>query len=219
MNLEQARFNMIEQQIRPWGVLNQTILDTLSFIPRERFVPTGWKQMAFTDMEVPIGHDETMLHPRIEARILQAVDIQKNDLCLEIGTGSGYLTACIAHLAREVDSVDIHSDFIETARSHLEDQHISNANLHGGNALKLIENELSADYDVIIINASMPEYQAIFERRLVIGGRLFVVIGQQYPMQATLITRESETAFERRSLFETELKALYGIEHELTFEF
>lgn len=219
MNQEQARINMIEQQIRPWNVLDQTVLDTLSFIPREHFAPLGWKQLAFADMSIPLGHDETMLTPSLEAHILQAVNIQSNDLCLEVGTGSGFLTACMAHLAREVDSVDIHSLFTKTAYNQLEKQHIKNVNPHTGDIFKLINSQLSSDYDVIVLGASLPTYQAVFEEHLVIGGRLFAVVGEQYPMQATLVTRKSEKMFEREVLFETELKPLHGTESDLSFTF
>ncbi|WP_040849504.1 protein-L-isoaspartate O-methyltransferase family protein [Thiofilum flexile] len=219
MNLEQARTNMIEQQLRPWGVLNQTILNILNDIPREKFVPHQWKDLAFAEVAVPIGHGQVMMTPGIEARMLQALDIKTNDLCLEIGTGTGFITACMAQLGREVDSIELFSDFTRKAKTHLHDLGIHNVNLSVGNILQDWQKFQTPQYDVIAVTASLPKTLPELEQQLVIGGRMFVVIGAHYPMQAWLITREDQDEFERRPLFETELPPLSGMNTEAVFEF
>lgn len=219
MNLEHARFNMIEQQIRPWDVLNETVLDTFRFLPREKFVPVKWFNLAFADIEIPIGKGEFMMHPRIEARMLQALNILPTDSCLEIGTGSGFMTACMAHLGEHVDSVDIYSDFSKQAEAHLNTIEITNFNLYNDDAGQGWQGNADKQYDVIAVTGSLPEYIPAFEQRLKQNGRLFIVTGEKSAMHALLITRETEDNFSRKVLFETRLNPLSGTEPAASFEF
>lgn len=208
MNLEQARFNMIEQQIRPWDVLDQTVLDTFGFIQRENFVPKEHRALAFADVEIPLGHGEHMMFPRMEGRLLQALDISPEDTCLEIGTGSGFVTACLAHLSKHVDSIDIYEDFTRQAEERLQELKLRNHSLHHGDVLR----DWTPDkrYDVIAVTGSVPTYLERLEECLAPGGRLFMVIGQGTMMYATLIKREEDGELVRTRLFETWLKPLVG---------
>ncbi|SDZ96145.1 MAG: protein-L-isoaspartate O-methyltransferase [Candidatus Thiothrix putei] len=212
MNLEHARFNMIEQQIRPWDVLDQTVLDTFGFIQRELFVPKVHKALAFADVEIPLGHGEHMMFPRVEARMLQALEISPDDTCLEIGTGSGFITACLAHLSKHVDSVDIYEDFTRQAEERLFNLKLRNHTLHTADALR--DWSTGKQYNVIAVTGSMPTYLPRFEAQLAPGGRLFVVVGHGSVMQATLIKHEADSEFTRTTLFETQLKALVGTDSD-----
>jgi protein-L-isoaspartate(D-aspartate) O-methyltransferase len=217
MNLEQARFNMIEQQIRPWDVLDETILTTFGFIPREAFVPPDYKALAFADVEIPLGNGESMMHPRVEARMLQALSVSRDDNCLEIGTGSGFVTACLAHLSKHVDSVDIYEEFTRQAEERLLHQALKNYSLHTGDALRdWVSSQL---YNVIVVTGSVPAYLPRFEEQLAPGGRLFMVVGTAPAMQATLITRQPDGEFSRTVLFETSLKPLVGAASGSSFTF
>ncbi len=206
---EQARFNMIEQQIRPWDVLDQQVLDTMANMPRDLFVPEGLQYLAYADTEIPIGHGHHMMAPKIEARLLQALAIRPTDTVLEIGTGSGYLSACMSQLAKQVHSVDIHDDFSLRAQSHFKQLGLDNIILYQEDASQGWGNE--GRYDAIAITASMPEYHQGFEQSLAIGGRLFVITGLAPVMEATLITRLNENDFARQFLFETCIEALDGL--------
>lgn len=219
MNVEQARTNMIEQQLRPWGVLNQTILDILNNVPRERFVPPQWEKLAFAEVSIPIGHEQVMMTPGIEARMLQALAIKPQDLCLEIGTGTGFITACMAQLGREVDSIELYDDLSREAKRRLNYLGVRNVNLSVGDILQDWQKFQTPQYDVIAVTASMPRPLPELEQQLVIGGRMFAVIGARYPMQAWLITREAQDEFERQLLWETDLPPLVGFSKEATFEF
>lgn len=213
MNLEYARINMIEQQIRPWGIGDQVVLDTMSVVQREQFVPIAYRQLAFADVEIPIGHDEFMMAPRVEARMLQALQITSTDTCLEIGTGSGFVTACMAKLAKHVDSVDIHEDFTQQAAAHLEEQAIHNYTLHTGDALRHWQPE--GQYDVIAVTGAVPESMlARLEAWLAIGGRMFVVVvtGSFTVMHALLLIRQEDGELSRTVLFDTQLRTLVGAE-------
>ena len=216
-NIELARSNMIEQQIRPWDVLDPKILDTFEKVSREHFVAEDQKDMAFMDFEIPLGHDEYMLSPKIEGRILQALDLRPTDSVLEIGTGSGYLTACLAHLSSAVFSVELHQDLTDQAKARLESQSIDNVTLWTGDAA---HGWLKAPkyYDVIVVTGSIPSYDQCFEQQLKVGGRLLLVVGNAPVMQAMLITKISESSFSRESLFETVLKPLVGRERKNVFQ-
>ena len=214
--LESARFNMIEQQIRPWDVLDQSVLKVMADIPRERFVAPEQQSLAFMDIEVPLAHGETMMSPKLEGRLLQALDIKPTDVAFEIGTGSGYLTACLASLGSSVFSIEIHEDLHQQAKTNLQSMAIKNATLWKGDAAqgwKLAP----GNYDVIAVTGSIPEYDRCFEQQLKLGGRLFIVTGTAPVMTAMLITRVSDTAFSRTRLFETDLKALVGREKKQQF--
>lgn len=217
MNLEQARFNMIEQQIRPWDVLDQKVLEVVASTPRELFVPEAQKQLAFVDMALPLGHDEFMMEPKLEARLLQSLAIQPQDKALEIGTGSGYLTACLAELAAHVHSVEIHEDLKQAAQERLDAAGIKNITLWQGDAA-FGWSEPPGKYDVIAVTGSLPDYDNCFEQMLNPGGRLFVVTGDAPAMQAMLITRSGSDEFDHTVLFETVITPLVGRSREPAFE-
>jgi protein-L-isoaspartate(D-aspartate) O-methyltransferase len=204
MELEQAHYNMIEQQIRPWDVLDQTVLDVMRRVPRSQFVPVACQSLAYADIQIPLAHGEKMMHPRVEGRMLQELAITINDSCLEIGTGSGFVTACLSHLAKEVCSIDQHDDFIQQTQQKMEQHHISNVTLETKDAFS--ELDTTKRYDVIAVTGSMPELSDYFEQLLKPKGRLFIIVGSPTApiMQAMLVTRESSKSFSRVSLFETE---------------
>jgi protein-L-isoaspartate(D-aspartate) O-methyltransferase len=204
--LEQARFNMIEQQVRPWDVLDQRVLDTMKAIPREDFVPEAYRTLAFADTHIPLGHDQVMMAPNVEGRLLQALAIQPDDTILEIGTGSAYLTACLARLGRHVTSIDIHADFTAQAEARLAAQGISNVTLQTADAAGGVERGNS--FDVIAVTGSLPLLQQQFHDNLNTGGRLFVICGQPPIMEALLVTRIDATSWTRESLFETSIPPL-----------
>ncbi len=216
MDLEQARFNMIEQQIRPWSVLDKTVLQTMSDIPRDIFTPESLVSMAYADVEVPIGHDETMMFPRIEGRMLQELEIDIDDECLEVGTGSGFVTACMATMANHVESIDIYDDFLESATQKFEKVNISNIQLRNQDALSM--DNASKQYDAIAVTSSLPEYIPIFEQLLKPNGRLFIIIGIDETMHALKVVRK-DNSFIRQSLFETKLKKMVGAKEITKFSF
>lgn len=217
MNLEQARLNMIEQQIRPWDVLDRNVLDVISKTPRETFVPEAQQALAFVDTALPIGHGESMMEPKLEARLLQALAIRPEDKALEIGTGSGYLTACLARLAKHVHSVEIHEDLSTQAAKRLDTHNIHNIRLQVADAANGLP-DTATKYNVIAVTGSLPEYDSCFENLLAPGGRLFLVTGDAPAMQATLISRNAENQLEREVLFETVLKPLVGRARQDSFE-
>jgi protein-L-isoaspartate(D-aspartate) O-methyltransferase len=216
MNIEQARFNMIEQQIRTWDVLDQDILALLTKTPRERFVPAQYRALAFADIQIPLGSGEVMMQPKVEGRVLQALAPQPEDRVLEIGTGSGFLTACLAQLTRRVTSVDLRPEFTEAARVRLADLQLRNVTLETGDAAQGWD---SGRFDVIAVTASLPVYHDAYARRLDIGGRLFVVVGTPPVMEARLYTRQSEDAWTCQSLFETDLPPLVNAPRPPQFSF
>ncbi len=206
MNLENARFNMIEQQIRPWEVLDQHVLDLLSKLPREDFVPERYRKLAYMDTTIPLGNDQVMMPPRVEARILQALNIQADETVLEVGTGSGYVTALLASLGDHVYSVDINAEMSRTAGDKLADHGISNVTLETGDAARGWD--AHAPYDVIVVTGSLPLLPANFKQALKVGGRLVAVVGDSPVMEVVLITREGESEWAQETLFETDLPAL-----------
>jgi protein-L-isoaspartate(D-aspartate) O-methyltransferase len=217
MQRETARFNMIEQQIRTWEVLDARVLDLLKQIPREDFVPEQFAGLAFADLEIPIGHGEMMLSPKMEARIVQALDIKKTDKVLEIGTGSGYLTALLATLAKHVHSVEINADLSAAAQQRLNAHNIQNISLIIGDAANGWQAE--APYDVIVFTGSLPVTPSQVELQLAEGGRLFVVVGEAPVMEATLIRRLAHNSFKRDVLFETCVPALNNAPQPERFQF
>lgn len=206
MNIEQARYNMVEQQIRPWEVLDQTVLDLFLQVPREDYVPLPYRGLAFADMEIPLGHGESMLAPKLEARLLQEAGVQPADRVLEIGTGSGFMTALLAGLARHVYSVDIIAEFTESARRKLGAHEVVNVTLETGDAAQGWSTH--APYDVIVLTGSVPYLPESFEQALAPGGRLIAVIGDPPVMHACRVRRVGAGAYARESLFETCIKAL-----------
>jgi len=206
MDFEKARYNMVEQQVRPWEVLNDRVLDAMSCIPREQFAPQQYKSLAYADTRIPLGDYEgqscCMLNPNIVGRILQALNIGDEDVVLEIGTGSGYLTACIAKLARHVDSVEICEQFIEPAEEKLNALNVHNFCITEGDASKGWDQQ-KPSYDCIAITGAMAEVPECYKNMLKVGGRLFVVIGEEPAMKACLVTRLSKKEWLTQELFET----------------
>ena len=216
-DIEKARYNMAEQQIRPWEVFDEKVLEVMQQVPRERFVPHAYRSLAFADLRIPLGHDEVMMEPKVEARMLQALAIKPTDHILEIGTGSGFVTACLATLGNSVVSYDIHEDFIESAREKLSLQGINNAHLHLGNPLTLEDLPAEA-FDVVAVTGSMPSYDPALEAVLTRGGRLFQVVGESPVMHAMLVTRKGDE-FIQDFLFETDLPPLRHIPAPSHFRF
>ena len=216
MNFEQARFNMIEQQIRPWEVLDQRVLDLMAAVPREDFVPEPYRRLAFSDTQVALGHGEVMMAPKVEARLLQSLQIGAGDKVLEIGTGSGYLTALLASSAATVTSVDIHADFTVAAAAKLQGHGVRNVSLHTGNAVAGWDEDR---YDVIAVTGSLPALPDSIPAQLRNGGRLFVVVGASPVMEALLVVRVGDQAFSREILFETSIPPLIGAPSAEKFRF
>mgnify|MGYP001821258967 FL=1 len=217
MNLEQARYNMIEQQIRTWDVLDDRVLHALSAMPRENFVPEEHRELAFTDISIPLNHYQVMMPPKLEGKLLQALAIQPDDRILEIGTGSGYLTACLAGLGRDVTSVELYEDFVEQARIKLDQHDVRNVTLKNGDAGKGWEQD--SGFDAIAVTGSLPLLHQGYHQLLNPGGRLFVIVGQPPVMQALLITRVGEQEWNQESMFETMLPPLVNAPEPEVFRF
>jgi protein-L-isoaspartate(D-aspartate) O-methyltransferase len=206
MNFEIARFNMLEQQIRPWEILDQNSLNIMQQIPREEFVPTPYTMMSFSDTELPLKHNQKMLAPKIEAKILQAVQIKSTDNILEIGTGSGYLTALLASAGKSVKSIDIFQDFLDSAEEKLNSLEIHNVSFKNTDLYNYDDSDNK--YDVIVTGGSVTTVPDILKQALTTDGRLFIVVGQSPLMRAMLFTRVSENNWIEETLFETEIDAL-----------
>jgi len=217
MNFEQARFNMVEQQIRPWEVLDQDVLDLLYVVPREEFVPEAYRTLAFTDMEIPIGEGETMWPPRIEARTLQELALRKVDRVLEVGTGSGYLTALLAHRAALVYSVEIKPALAAFGKRNLERHGVDNVALEQGDAARGWLPH--APYDVIVLTGSTPVLPKNLLEQLAPGGRLFAVVGDPPIMTARVTTCVTPGTYRTAELFDTVLAPLVNAEQPPRFHF
>jgi protein-L-isoaspartate(D-aspartate) O-methyltransferase len=209
MNLEAARSQMIGQQVRAWEVLDDRVLEVLRSTPRERFVPKGYEELAFADTEIPLGHGQAMMTPKIEGRLLQSLRVQAADDVLEIGTGSGYLTACLAKLGGQVTSIDIFEDFSMAATAALQRERIRNIQLETGDAMTL---SYSDRFDAVAVTASAPVLPEHFVDMLRPTGRLFIVIGRAPVMEARLITRSAAGDWTEESLFETLLAPLINVD-------
>ncbi len=216
MNMEQARFNMIEQQIRPWDVLDVRVLDLLKLVRREQFVPAAGKALAFMDTEIPLGHGVAMWQPKIEARALQALSLKSADSVLEVGTGSGYLTALLARMAGQVTSVEIEPELHAFAVRNLSAHHIDNVTLQVGDAA---HHWGEAEYDAIVLTGSVPLIPEAYKNQLKISGRLFAIVGDAPAMQAQLITRIAADVFETSTLFETDVAPLKNAQQSQRFVF
>ena len=203
--MEQARFNMVEQQIRPWNVLDAEVLDLLKKIKREQFVPVAQRALAFMDVEIPLEHGVKMWQPKLEARALQALKLKQDDQVLEVGTGSGYLTALLSRLAAQVTSVEISPELSAQAERNLAAYHIDNVMLAVGDAANGWD---GAQYDAIVLTGSVPLQPAALLNNLKVGGRLFAVIGDAPVMHACVITRKATDQFESVTLFETSVEPL-----------
>lgn len=214
---ETARFNMIEQQIRTWEVLDPTVLQLLNDVPREQFVPAAYQGLAFADLEIPIGYGQLMLSPKLEGRMLQALSIKNTDHVLHVGTGTGYLTALLAKLAKHVVSVEIEPALSALAAQHLKVQQIQNVTLEVGDAAHGWRQQ--APYDVIVFGASSPVEPPNVRQQLAIGGRMLMVLGSAPVMRTTLIQRISEHGFREDVLFETCIAPLTNATQAQLFQF
>ena len=206
MNIEQARFNMIEQQIRPWDVLDAEVLELLHVVKRENFVPEAHKALAFADTEIPLPGGSAMLAPKVEARMLQDLALKSHENVLHIGTGTGYMAALLAHKARHVTSVEISPEMKALAEKNLAAAGISNVTVELGNGAQGWAQ--GAPYDVIVVSGGMPVLPEAFLSQLKVGGRLIAIIGEAPAMKAQLVTRTGEAGYDTRTLFETNVKLL-----------
>lgn len=217
MDLEHARHNMIVQQIRPWNVADDDVLEVLEQMPREAFVPERYLHLAFADTRIPIGHDQLMMEPKFEGRMLQALKVRPGDHVLEVGTGSGYMTACLSWLSGDVTSIDIFEDFTQAATEKLGAQGIDHVTLLTGDAMA--SPIAGGPFDVIAVTGALPLPTAHFESQLKVGGRLFQVIGEGDSAQAMLVTRINEDTVTRDVLFETALAPLINASRPTAFVF
>jgi len=217
MNIEQARFNMIEQQIRPWEVLDPQVLDLLFVVKREDFAPAAYRNLAFADMEIPLGSGQVMLAPKIEAKLLQELAIKKADKVLEIGTGSGYMAALLAARADHVVSVESRPELAETAKQNLARAGVANVTVETGNGI----NGWSArgPYDAIVVSGSVPTVPAALLKQLRVGGRLALIVGEAPVMEAQLITCIADGVYNTVNLFETVVQPLDGATVPASFSF
>jgi len=221
MNLEQARFNMVEQQIRPWEVLDQDVLDLLYVVRREEFVPPACRALAFADLEIPLyenaGEGERMMQPKVEARILQELAVKKAERALEVGTGSGYLAALLAARAHHVHSVEINARLKAFGEGNLARAGVENVTVELGDAAQGWQKH--APYDVIVLTGSTPVLPQIFLSQLKVGGRLFAVVGDAPVMEARLVTCVADGSYRMTDLFETDLAPLKNALQPKRFEF
>jgi len=209
MNIEQARFNMIEQQIRPWDVLDIDVLELLNVVKREDFVPAAYKNLAFIDTEIPLGGGESMFTPKLEARILQEVTLKKHENVLEIGTGSGYMAALLAHKARHVTTVEILPQVKAQAEQTLAANGVTNVNVVLGDGAQGWST--GAPYDVIVMSGALPVLPEAILQQVKVGGRILAIIGEAPIMSAHLITRTSDLTYDTRKVFETSVAQLQAV--------
>ncbi len=217
MNIEQARFNMVEQQIRPWEVLDQDVLDLLYVVRREEFVPSAYRTLAFSDIEIPLGDGERMWAPKVEARVLQELALRKIERVLEVGTGSGYFAALLAHRAQHVTSVEINPRLKALGEQNLRGQGIDNVSVESGDAAQGWT--AHAPYDVIVLTGSTPVLPDSLLAQLKPGGRLFAIVGDPPVMEARLITRTAEGSLRSVDLFETSFPPLRNALQPKRFSF
>ncbi len=210
MDTDFARQQMVEQQVRAWEVLDPDVLQVLKDIPREQFVPTGYESLAFADTEIPIAHGQAMMTPTLEGRVLQALKPTSGDHVLEVGTGTGFLTACFARLCAHVTSIDIYADFIDKAWANLEDTGVGNVELSQMDATESLPD---GAFEVIAVTGSIETFDPRYVAALAPGGRLFVVVGAGPAMDARIVTRTGDNTWDSESLFETTLAPLVnGVE-------
>ena len=205
LDVNTARRQMIEQQVRAWEVLDLRVLAAMERVRREEFTPPAYRDLAFADMNVPLGHGRCMLAPKLEGRILQSLELGPEDDVLEVGTGSGYFAACLGALARSVRSIEIHADLAAAARGNLARNDVHNVAVETVDAFALAPTDR---YDAVVLTGSLPVYDARFESWLADGGRLFVVVGQGTVMEARRVTRSGRGETETQSLFETVMEPL-----------
>ena len=217
MNIEQARFNMIEQQIRPWDVMDADVLHLLSVVKREDFVPLAYRALAFADMEIPLGQGQFMLSPKVEARLLQDAAVQKHEKVLEIGTGSGFMASLLAHRAQRVISLEIDPELATLARANLQKAGIHNAEVRQADGSHGAPGE--APFDVIVLSGSVAEVPQALLSQLKVGGRLVAIVGEEPVMRATVITRHGEAAFSTAQAWDTVAPRLLNFPEPSHFKF
>jgi protein-L-isoaspartate(D-aspartate) O-methyltransferase len=217
MNIEQARFNMIEQQIRTWDVLDQDVLNLLSIVKRENFVPAAYRELAFADLELPLPEGQHMFAPRVEARVLQDLAVKKHESVLEIGAGSGYMAALLAHRARHVLTIDIKPELVELAKQNLAANGVLNAQVETGDGARGWIG--AAPYDVICVSGGLPVLPQEMLEQLKVGGRLAAFVGVAPVMKAQIITRIDEKQFRVVDVFETYVEALVNAVEPPRFKF
>jgi protein-L-isoaspartate(D-aspartate) O-methyltransferase len=216
LNIEFARTQMIAQQVRAWDVLDQRVLAALQSVRREEYVPEAYRELAFADTAIPLGHGQAMLPPKVDGRILQALELGPTDEVLEVGTGSGYLTACVAALAGRIRSLEIYPDLAAQATRNLRAAGVTTASVETLDALRVDE---VGRYDAVVLSSSLPIYDVRFERALKAGGRLFVVVGSPPVMEALLIRRDAGAVASRTALFETVIAPLVNAPQPPRFVF
>ena len=217
MNIEQARFNMIEQQIRPWDVLNLGVLELLAVVKREDFVPPGHRGMAFVDTEVPLPGGECMLAPKVEARLLQELAVHKHERVLEIGAGSGYMAALLAHKAQHVTTLEIDPDLARFAAANLKRAGVANVTVTTADGAHALPTD--GPFDVIVLSGSVAEVPEALLAQLKVGGRLAAIVGDEPVMRAVLITRNADHGLTRTVLFDTVATRLHGFKELTRFHF
>lgn len=217
MNFDQARYNMVEQQIRPWEVLDERVLGLLEDSHREDFVPVRYRKLAFADLNIPLEHGQVMMKPLVEGRMLQALEARPDETVLEIGTGSGFITACLARLARSVVSVEIFEDLTESAARILKEKELHNIELFTGDVLGGWQPEQA--HDIVVVTASVHHVPEHFRGWVNPGGRMFIVNGDEPAMEARLLTRLNASEWREESLFETDLPRLVHGQQPPQFEF
>jgi len=207
-HLKQARENMIEQQVRPWDVLDQRVLDVLAQVPRDEFVAEEHRGLAYSDYQLPIGFGQTLFKPTVDGRLLQTLALKPTDSVLEIGTGSGYLTTCLARLSQHCDSIEIHPELHAKAKSYIDALGVTNVSLHLQDGSEAWDSRDA--YDAIAFGGAIGEIPETYKQKMALGGRLFAVIGDnnQPTMEAIQLTRLSETEWITDSLFETQVDPL-----------
>jgi protein-L-isoaspartate(D-aspartate) O-methyltransferase len=211
-----AMDQMIAQQVRTADVLDERVLEAMRRVPREQFVPAAWRSLAFAECALPLGHGKHMLTPMMVGKILQALALAGRERVLEVGTGSGYLSACMSSLGAQVRSLELHASLAESARHNLQRANVRGAEVVQADAMQLDE---QLQYDCVVLTASLPAWQPQFERALKIGGRLFAVVGAAAPMEARLVRRLDTDRFETRVVFETVLEPLENAPFPASFRF
>jgi protein-L-isoaspartate(D-aspartate) O-methyltransferase len=217
MNLELARFNMIEQQIRPWNVLDPAVLNLLAVVRREDFVPAAYRALAFVDTEVPLPEGQCMLAPKVEARLLQEAGVQRHERVLEVGAGSGFMAALLAHRARAVLSLELHASLATMAAANLQRAGIVNCKVRVLDGARGVPDE--APFDVIMLSGSVNAVPQALLDQLVPGGRLLAIVGDEPVMRALRVQRLSDSQFETRDLFDTVATRLRGFDEPSRFHF